>query len=149
MENLCLLIGILNTLLTAASSATRITYTLTISYTKRGNFQAKQNRFFIKLMNVCFKRIIKKQKFLIWTLKKVGNLYCILCSFLMRLMISSLFYKLTYVRYKINFTAINKDCFKWDYSLFQKQPPEVFYKNLFLKISQHSPEMHVLSVSFS
>ena len=59
MENQLLLTGILNTLLPAVSSLTSITYTLIVLFIKRRNFQTKQNQFFIKRMNVCFKRIKK------------------------------------------------------------------------------------------
>ena len=41
----------------SVSSATSITYKLIVLLNKRRNFQAKQNQFFIKRMNVCFKKI--------------------------------------------------------------------------------------------
>ena len=41
----------------AVSSATSITYTLIVLLIKKRKFQAKQNQFYIKRMNVCFKRI--------------------------------------------------------------------------------------------
>ena len=43
----------------AVSSASAITYTLIVLLIKRRNFQAKQNQFFIKRMNVYFKRTKK------------------------------------------------------------------------------------------
>ena len=48
----------------------------------------------------------------------------------LRHLICYLFYKLKHAR-RISeryFTAINKECFKWDYNPFQKQPPKVFHK---------------------
>ena len=89
-------------------------------------------------MIVCFKRIKKDSRsFFIWTLKKMGNLFCIFCNFLVRHMISFLFYKLTCSfskRLKSNFTPINKQCFN---------------ENLFLKVSQTSPENNcVVSLFF-
>ena len=45
-------------------------------------------------------------------------------------------------------TAINKGCFKWGYNLSQKQPPELFYKKLFFKVSQYSQESTCVGVSF-
>ena len=59
MENHLLLTGILNTLLPPVSSPASIAYTLIVLLIKRRNFQAKQNQFFKKRMNVCFKRIKK------------------------------------------------------------------------------------------
>ena len=59
MENHLLLTGILNILLPTVCSPASIAYTLIVLLIKRRNFQAKQNQFFKKRMNVCFKRIKK------------------------------------------------------------------------------------------
>ena len=63
----------------------------------------------------------------------MGNVFCILWNLLRICVIwFIMFYKLTHAR-KIcerYFTAINKECFKWDCNPFQKQPPKVFHKNV-------------------
>ena len=85
-------------------------YYLYINYIiKRRKFQAKQNQFFIKRMNVCFKRIKKIAKVSLSEQKRKLEIYFA--------------FSLTFLC--VNFTAISKGCFN---------------KNLFSKISQHSPE---------
>ena len=53
-----------------------------------------------------------------------------------------------YKTIKKTFTAINKGYFKWDYNLFQKQPPEVFYKKAFLKFCNILKKNTFAGVSF-
>ena len=101
----------------AVSSAASITYILIVLLIKRKNFQTKQNQFFIKLMNVCFKRIKKITEVSLSEHKrKLDICFALSLTFLC-----------------VNLTAINKKCFN---------------KNLFLKISQHSPENTCVSIFF-
>ena len=51
--------------------------------------------------------------------------YICVISFVLRIMICSQDLREIIIK---NFTAINKECFKWDYNPFQKQPPKVFHK---------------------
>ena len=82
-------------LLKTNMAVTSITYTLIVLLIKSRNFQSKQNQFFMKRMNVDFKRIKKMQKFLYLNTQENGKFFCIFCNFLVRHLISSLFYKLT------------------------------------------------------
>ena len=62
MENQLLLIGTLNTLLPAVSSATTITYKLITLLIKIRNFLVKQSEGILYETNVCFKRIKMLEK---------------------------------------------------------------------------------------
>ena len=72
-------------------------------------------------------------------LKRIWEMYFVFCgtlwyicviSFVLRIMICSQDLREIIIK---NFTAINKECFKWDYNPFQKQPPKVFQKKSVLK----------------
>ena len=62
----------------------RLFILLIVSLIQGRNFQAKQNQFFIKRINFVLKEKKDSRSFFIWTLKKMRNLICIFCNFLVR-----------------------------------------------------------------
>ena len=79
----------------AVSSATSITYTLIVLLIKKRNFQTKQNQFFTKRMNVCFKRMKKITGVSLFEHKRKWKVYfAFFPTFLC-----------------VNVTAVNKECF--------------------------------------
>ena len=85
-------------LIPAISAATSITYTLNVLLIKRRNFQVKQNQFFVKQINVCFKRL---QNIAEISLSKHSRKWEIYFTFFVVFLCvtwltGSLFYKLTY-----------------------------------------------------
>ena len=100
----------------AVSSTTSITYTLNVLLIKRTNFQVKQNRFFVKRINVCFKRI---QKIAEISLSKHSRKWEIYFAF------SVTFLCITWCTMMFVWCITSHKC---------------SYKNLLLKILQHLPE---------
>ena len=96
-----------------------------IKYITTCSFRRKQYSITFRLIML----LIKKRNFLVKQSESIffetymGNVFCILCNFIVHFVIwCVLFYKLKYVRR-----------FTWDYDPFQKQPPKVFYKKAVLK----------------
>ena len=86
----------LNTLLPLDSSATTsIAYKLVVLLIKRRNFLVKQSESILYETNVCFNRT-KSLSFLIWTFKKMRNLFCILCNWILHHMVCSV-WEITHV----------------------------------------------------